>query len=173
MQIKTISAILCHASVNPLLFYSHFFKFAAMKKDVVNQFVVLLKCLLLSLVVLTGTRLLLYWFNPEHFDSGSGVFLNVLWYGMRFDMAALAAFQAPFIFIFFIPFSAKKSALKHGFLSFFFCLANLLFILLNGIDSIYYRFVLKRSTADLFSLVTTGQSDSDRDLQQCNQIYSN
>lgn len=127
-----------------------------MKKETVNQFVILAKCLGISLITITFTRLLLYWFNRKLFDAGQEVFLNILWKGMKFDLAALAAFQAPFIIFFFIPLSAKWTGLKQAVLSFFFGLANLLFILLNGIDSIYYRFVLKRSTADLFAFITTG-----------------
>lgn len=117
----------------------------------------LFKYLGISLVAITLSRLFLYFFNTAYFNElDTFGFLAVLWHGLRFDLSALAMLQAPFLLIFFLPFPKRWAKIKRILLIGLFGLANLIVIALNGIDSIYFRFTLKRSTADLFSYITTG-----------------
>ena len=113
------------------------------------------KCLALSLVLISFTRLLLYWLNPDFFQLEVGEVFSALWYGLRFDISALVAYQLPFILLFFIPVINRWEKLKQALLGFFFALSNFLLIVLNCVDSIYYRFILKRSTADVFKFIST------------------
>lgn len=127
------------------------------KSNALLRITVLFKYLVISLGALTFSRMLLYLFNPSHFNTIDFLgFLIMVWKGLRFDLSVLAACMSPFVFFYFIPFSKKWVKTKNALLIIFFCLANVIFISFNAIDSIYFRFTSKRSTADFFSFVTTG-----------------
>ena len=127
-----------------------------MKKDAFQRLSILFRRLGISLFLITFTRLLLYLFNREYFDLGFEEFISVFWHGLRFDLSTLAAFQAPFVLFYFIPVSGAREKVKQSVTTFLFHLANFLIIAFNSLDSIYFRFIQKRSTADLFSFITTG-----------------
>lgn len=123
-----------------------------------RQLFILLQYLFISLLIITASRLLLYFFNVDYFQElNFGELLNIVWQGLRFDLSALAIYQIPFILLFFIPFPERVLTLKKQILVVLFTLSNFVLALLNAMDSIYYRFTLKRSTADLFSFITTGE----------------
>lgn len=129
-----------------------------MLANISRQLFTLSQYLFISLLVITASRLLLYFLNVDYFQElHLGELLNIVWQGLRFDLSALAIYQIPFVLLFFIPFSEKVLALKKQILVVLFTLSNFTLAFLNAMDSIYYRFTLKRSTADLFSLITTGE----------------
>lgn len=127
-----------------------------MKKDFLAQLRGLFWCLFAALLALSATRLLLYIFNPALFSLNFTELFVVFWKGLRFDLSALAAYMAPFLFFFFFPIPRQANALKYGILLFFYCLGAFVLIFLNSVDSIYYNFTLKRSTADIFDFIRTG-----------------
>lgn len=128
-----------------------------MLANISRQLFTLLQYLFISLLIITVSRVLLYFFNVDYFQElNIGELLNIVWQGLRFDLSALAIYQIPFVIVYFIPFPERILSLKKQILITLFTLSNIVLAFLNAVDSIYYRFTLKRSTADLFSFVATG-----------------
>lgn len=68
--------------------------------------------------------------------------------GIRFDLAALLAFQAPFIVGCFVPFQFFFSPIYQRCLQGLYALSSALLLVLNFIDTAYYPFSQRRLTAD-------------------------
>ena len=102
-------------------------------------------------------RVLFFWFNSSYF---SDVSLSLFWYGIRFDLVALCYVFTPFIILhqFPHPFRDRKAYKKT--LKILFHVCNGICLLFNMIDLEYFKFTLKRTTADLFQLVGMGEDFS-------------
>lgn len=109
--------------------------------------------LLVLLFVFQLTRLIFYLFNHSYFsnDSFSAILVAFLW-GTRFDLWVVLVFNIPLILWAILP--VNKSAFKISL--FYYTIINSLVLMFNIIDIKYFEFTLKRSTADLFSLISTG-----------------
>jgi phosphoglycerol transferase MdoB-like AlkP superfamily enzyme len=114
-----------------------------------------LRVLLLSIatvaVVFTLQRALFVLLNADTFPAlPASVFLG----GLRFDLSAIAWLYLPWLAAFLINpapkgwFASLQKVLFH--------LSNACCFFLNCIDLEYYKFTLKRSTADLFGIATGG-----------------
>lgn len=76
--------------------------------------------------------------------------LNILYWGMRMDIAAVVYINIPFLIYYFLL-SPFFSLLWQQRLSIvFFSLINLPFIALNFIDLVYFKYTLRRSGVDIF-----------------------
>jgi phosphoglycerol transferase MdoB-like AlkP superfamily enzyme len=106
------------------------------------------------LILYQITRLLFYLFNYSFFSSSSStdIFSAFIW-GMRFDAWIILIFNLPVIIISMLPLS--RTFEKIG--KYYFVIINSVVLLFNLIDIEYFKFTLKRSTADLFSLIGTGK----------------
>lgn len=113
--------------------------------------VVFILLTLLSMLFLQ--RLLFFIFNYTSFSQSSGaeIFKALLW-GVRFDLWIVLAFNS---IIFLIILISLGNRLKK-FIAVYFVVVNGLLFLFNIIDIEYFKFTLKRSTADLFNLISTG-----------------
>ncbi len=98
-------------------------------------------------------RLLFLLFNYSSFSQSSSIeiFKALLW-GVRFDLWVVLAFN---ILIFLIVLFSWGYRLKKM-VAIYFVGINALLFLFNIIDIEYFKFTLKRSTADLFNLISTG-----------------
>lgn len=76
--------------------------------------------------------------------------------GIWFDIITIALFFLPFYALFLIPFQFRNSRVYRFLLKTLFHLTNGIIIAVNLIDVEYFKFTSKRSTADLFSMVSTG-----------------
>jgi len=124
-----------------------------MKIDL-SHLLLLLKRLGISFLMFTICRLLFYLFHPSFFDGDFPV--NAFFYGLRFDSVAIAYFFSIFILISSLPFSFRASDWYQKIVKILFHLGNSLAIILNLIDLGYYRYSLKRTTADFFDFLSTG-----------------
>lgn len=88
-------------------------------------------------------RVLFYAFNYSYFPDTK--IINFIG-GIRFDWLTITLLYAPFLLLFPFLFHRRNPVLK-----FFFLLSSGLAIALNAIDFEYYKFTLKRTTADLFT----------------------
>ena len=110
--------------------------------------------LLLLVGVYTLCRLVFYFYNASHFDSVS---LLTFIHGIRFDLVAIAWINWIYVFLKTLPLSFVSNFKYQRVLEGYFVGANSLAILFNFIDMEYFNFTFKRSTADLFSLITYGE----------------
>ena len=111
-----------------------------------------LKRTLLALGLLSLCRVLFFVFNPGHF---TGVGFDVFIYGIRFDLSAYFYWYLPFIIVSIIGIWTNPNWLRLA-KEYLFYLSSALVALFNCIDIPYFRFTYKRSTADLFTTVSTG-----------------
>ncbi|NEN25385.1 LTA synthase family protein [Cryomorpha ignava] len=88
-------------------------------------------------------RLLFFAFNHSYFPDTQ--LINFIG-GIRFDWLTITLLYAPFLLLFPFLFHRQSAILKV-----FFLLSSGLAIALNAIDFEYYKFTLKRTTADLFT----------------------
>jgi phosphoglycerol transferase MdoB-like AlkP superfamily enzyme len=109
----------------------------------------LAKRLCIALLLYTICRILFLAFNLSHFEEISP-FAFVA--GLRFDLVAIAYTNALFIALSLIPFTFREKTSYQNSLLAVFLASNSIGIAVNCIDFIFFRFTLKRSTADLFKL---------------------
>ncbi|MDR0969365.1 MAG: sulfatase-like hydrolase/transferase [Lentimicrobiaceae bacterium] len=114
--------------------------------------------LLTALLLLSLSRMSLYFLNIGRFSEVSfGQFLYLFFVGLRFDLFALVVFNAPFILMQAIPFQLRFDKNYQRIAAVFYVLGNAFALMLNLIDTIYFRFIDKRSTSELFQFF--GNSD--------------
>lgn len=97
----------------------------------------------IALLVFSLSRVLFYIFNQEILDP-----LTVwnLIGGIRFDIMTITFLYCPFIIASFFLYTGRAKLLK-----ILFHFSNTIAIILNSIDLEYYKYTLKRTTADLFT----------------------
>lgn len=124
-----------------------------MQHNLVHTFV-FLKRIGIAFLIFFLCRLVFFIFNYSYFnDSGPILFI----YALRFDMSAIAFTYFPFIILSVIPFHLKSAGYYQKLLGFLFHLSNTLALLLNCIDIEYFKFTLKRTTSDIFVLISFGK----------------
>ena len=127
------------------------------KKIQFNLQTLMLIRLLVILVLFFLSRIAFYLFNTSYFSGlGSFELVKIFFIGIRFDISAILIINAPYIFFNSIPFTFRTNKIYQGFLNGYFYLINGFCLLWNFMDSIYFRFTLKRTTADFFSYMSVG-----------------
>ena len=120
----------------------------------VNEYLFYCRLFIGMMLLYTLGRLVFYAFNTSLFQALSVVgFFKVLWGGVQFDLTALLYLNLPLIVFGFLPLPFKFTRIYQLVLKWLFLLINGLGLLLNGVDIIYYRFILKRTTASVFSIL--------------------
>ena len=113
---------------------------------------VLLKRLSILLLIYSVLRLLFYLFNRQFFPFPFfPSILPAFFLGLRFDISAIIYSNLIFIILHLIPFQAFYNKSYQSILRILFYLFNIPLIILNCVDFVYFRFILKRTTWDLFS----------------------
>ncbi|UTW63239.1 sulfatase-like hydrolase/transferase [bacterium SCSIO 12741] len=108
---------------------------------------------LMAFVVFTLCRILFYGFNAGQFANlGIDEFLM----GLRFDGAAFFYLFLPFNVLSLVALLVPVNKLYDQIIKWSFLASNAINVMLNCIDIEYYKFTLKRTTSDIFSLVTYG-----------------
>ena len=131
-----------------------------------NIHLILLLRLLTVTVFLFLSRAVFYVFNIKYFAGVPSMEeLKIFYNGIRFDIAAIVMVNLPFIVMYLLPFRFRE---KKGYLAIadtYFYFANIIALLANFIDIVYFRFTLKRITADIFTYLQVG-GDFDKLLPQ-------
>jgi len=118
------------------------------------------------LAVYVTCRLLFLFGNHTFFSDLTWLtFLKVNVYGLRFDVFSICVASSLFILLSVLPLKFFYKPAYQRLLKWTFMLPNSVFILVNLIDVGYFKFIKKRSTADLFDQVG-GQTDLGKLLPQ-------
>ena len=121
-----------------------------------RSFELFIRLCTIFLLIGTLSRLCFVLFNLEYAQSP---FLNVFFYGLRFDVVSMSYGLLPVFIALLLPFNhSDRSFLK--FTHWYASVVIVIFNLLNFIDVIYFRFTLKRTTWDIFSYISTGDDVS-------------
>ena len=107
--------------------------------------------LVVMLLLLAFSRWLLFLFNVGNFPNLSiGGQFRLFFIGMRFDIWTLIITNLPFLILYGIPLEFKYNKYYCKVVDILFVITNSTAILLNLIDVIYYRYIDKRMTSELF-----------------------
>jgi len=112
------------------------------------QFGFLAGIYLLALFIFTDARIIFYLYHHSRFEGG---FWISLFHGLRFDVVAVTAINALFIFCVAFPFSFMHRRAFRIFLKTVFMLSNGIALLGNLVDTAYFPYTLRRSTPDTIS----------------------
>ena len=116
-----------------------------------NIFVVLIYRILLIMVLFSLCRIGFFMFNSKMFpDVSISQLLTLLKGGLMFDISAVVYINMLFILLHIIPFEVRYKDVYQLILKYIFFITNGIAIAMNGMDFVYYRFVEKRATADVF-----------------------
>jgi phosphoglycerol transferase MdoB-like AlkP superfamily enzyme len=119
--------------------------------QVKNIYIILLYRIALVMLLLTLSRIGFYVFNLKMFPDLSLIqLLNILRGGLLFDISATVYINGIFIFFNIIPFDIRYNRIYQKVLALLFYITNGVALAMNSADYLYYRFVLKRATADVF-----------------------
>ncbi len=124
-----------------------------MKKAVppANIYFVLLYRILIVMLLLTVSRIGFYVFNIRMFpDIPFGQFAGILKGGLLFDISAAVYVNLLFLFFNLLPFDFRYTNVYQKIMKYLFFITNGFALAANGADYVYYRFVMKRATADIF-----------------------
>ena len=90
-------------------------------------------------------------FNYKMFPGiTASQFLTIMRGGLTFDISAVVYINMLFILLHIIPLEIRYNDVYQSVLKYIFFITNGVAIALNGMDFVYYRFVNKRATADVF-----------------------
>ena len=111
------------------------------------------------MILFSLCRIGFFLFNFKMFpDISAGRFLTIMKGGLMFDISAVVYINMIFILLHIIPLEIRYSAIYQSILKYLFFFTNGFALAMNGMDFVYYRFVDKRATADVFQ--TFAQDDN-------------
>jgi phosphoglycerol transferase MdoB-like AlkP superfamily enzyme len=116
-----------------------------------NILIVLVYRILLVLFLFSLCRVGFFLFNHKMFPGITpGQFITIMKGGLLFDISATVYINMLFILFQILPFDFRYNKIYQKVLMYLFFITNGLAIAINCMDFVYYRFVLKRATADVF-----------------------
>lgn len=124
-----------------------------------NIFSVLIYRLLILYLLYTLSRIGFYLYN-SYFFSGIEFpqLMRILAGGLRFDTTAIIYTNLLFILLHVIPFDFRYNTKYQAVLKILFFAVNGAALAANCSDFVYYRFILKRTTGEIFSLFQTEEN---------------
>jgi phosphoglycerol transferase MdoB-like AlkP superfamily enzyme len=116
-----------------------------------NIYVVLAYRILLVMLLFSLCRIGFFIFNNKMFPGVTpGEFLTILKGGLSFDISAIVYINAIIILLSIVPFDFRYNDVYQKIIKYIFFVTNGIAIMMNTMDYVYYRFVDKRATADVF-----------------------
>lgn len=116
-----------------------------------NIYWVMVLRILLAMFLFTICRIGFYAFNVNYFPEITvNSFLRILYGGLRFDLTAVLYINIIIILPTVIPFDLRFTRRYQAVLKYIFFFFNGIALAMNVADFIYYKFTLRRTTADIF-----------------------
>ena len=116
-------------------------------------FITYCKRILILLALYSSSRIYFYLNNNDTIDTH--YFLEFV-AGLRFDISALVYINIPLFILLLLPHNLRSGKKYRKLTNYLFYIVNIPFLLINNIDIEYYKFTQKRSTSDLFQLMSLG-----------------
>ncbi len=116
--------------------------------------------LFLRLAVILGIYVFLRFFflilnNSYFYDRNIEELLKIFYFGLFFDLSAIAGWNFLFIILSQIPFSFRQYIKYQKGILIWFYITNIAAFILNLVDIEFFRFQGRRSTSELFSIMAT------------------
>lgn len=116
-----------------------------------NIYIVLIYRILIILLLFSVSRAGFYIFNNKMFPGLTpGEFLSIMRGGLLFDISATVYINLVFIFFHLLPFDFRYGRTYQKAMAWLFFITNGIAFAANTADFVYYRFVFKRATSDIF-----------------------
>jgi phosphoglycerol transferase MdoB-like AlkP superfamily enzyme len=116
-----------------------------------NIYWALLLRLMLVMLLFSLCRLGFYLFNMSFFpDMSVENFLWLMWGGLQFDLTAMLYVNTLFILLMIVPFDFRFTYGYQEIVKYLYFITNGLALATNVADFIYYKFTLRRTSADVF-----------------------
>ncbi|MEP7169056.1 MAG: LTA synthase family protein, partial [Bacteroidota bacterium] len=139
-----------------LFVLNEFYIFAFMH-DYFYRLKILLKRLLILFFLYSLCRLIFFLFNYSYFSSGTfSEIVKSFFFGIRFDAAAIVITNCLFIFLSVLPINTWNKSGYQLVLKTIFIIVNVVCLLFQCVDFGYFRFIAKRTTAELFRILALG-----------------
>ena len=117
-----------------------------------NVYWVLIQRLLLAMFLFSLCRLGFYIYNTSYFPEMTlSHFFRILGGGVRFDLTAVLYINLPIILLMIVPMDLRFRPAYQSVIKYLFYALNGVAIAANIADFIYYKFTLRRTTADIFT----------------------
>ncbi len=116
-----------------------------------NIYIVLIYRIVIILLLFSVSRAGFYIFNNKMFPGlSAGEFLTIMRGGLLFDISATVYINMVFILFQLVPFDFRYGRKYQKSLAWLFFITNGVAFAANTADFVYYRFVFKRATSDIF-----------------------
>jgi phosphoglycerol transferase MdoB-like AlkP superfamily enzyme len=116
-----------------------------------NLFVVLAYRILIVMFLFSLCRIGFFLFNFKMFPGVTfSQFINILKGGLVFDISAVVYINMLFIFLEIVPIELRYNRVYESVVKYIYFITNGIALAMNGMDFVYYKFVDKRATADVF-----------------------
>jgi len=116
-----------------------------------NILIVLIYRIFIVLLLFALSRTGFFLFNHKMFPGiDAGEFFRILRGGIVFDLSAAVYLNMLFILLHIIPLDIRYKSIYQRVLMWIFFITNGFALAVNSADYVYYRFVFKRATADVF-----------------------
>ena len=125
------------------------------KKYEANEFIVMLYRFAIVMALYSIGRIIFYLFNTSMFPNVDfSSFMRVMRGGVMFDTSAILYLNAIYFLLYLLPFPFKFKPWYQRMLKWIFMAFNGIGLTFNHIDIVYYRYILKRTTASVFDIVS-------------------
>ena len=115
-----------------------------------NVYWALVLRLLLAMFLFMLCRIGFFLYNYSYFpDTTAFNFLRIMWGGFQFDLAAVLYINVIILVLSIIPVDLRFRQGYQSVIKFFYYTLNGLAVAVNVMDFVYYRFTLRRTTADV------------------------
>ncbi len=116
-----------------------------------NIYLALIQRLLIVLLLFSVCRMGFYLFNHNFFEEVTiSSLMRMMIGGLRFDLTAVLYINSLFILLHIVPLNIRFHSVYQQVLKYLFFGLNGIALALNVSDVVYYRFTLRRTTADIF-----------------------
>ncbi len=120
-----------------------------------NEYFVLIYRFVVVMFLYSAGRVIFYLFNSSMFPNVDPTsFVRIMRGGVMFDTSAVLYLNAIYFLLYLLPFPFKFGERYQSVLKWVFMVLNSVGLAFNHIDIIYYRFILKRTTASVFDIVS-------------------
>jgi len=125
------------------------------KKYEANEYLVMVYRFLLVMLFYSVGRIIFFVFNTSMFPNVDfPLFMRIMRGGVMFDTSAVLYLNAIYFLIYLLPLPFKFKPWYQRMLKWIFMVFNSVGLAFNHIDVIYYRYILKRTTASAFDIVS-------------------
>ncbi len=124
-----------------------------------NLHVQLIKRILVIYLLFTLCRLVFYWYNIDLYRERTfGQLMTIFVGGLRFDTTAILYTNILYILMFLIPFRFRYHRIYQTVGKYVYFITNGIALAANCMDTVYFRFTMRRTTFDIFREFSHGEN---------------